>query len=52
MKKLPESPEVKTSLSSPLPHNPKQLLPKIPKRLIHALGIEFLSNIRPVLCPA
>ena len=51
MKKPPESPEVKTSLFSPLPHNPKQLLPKIPKRLIHALGIEFLSNIRPVLCP-
>jgi len=52
MKKPPESPEVKTSLFSPLPHNPKQLLPKILKRLIHALGIKFLSNIRPVLCPA
>jgi len=52
MKKPPESPEMKTSLFSPLPHNPKQLLPKILKRLIHALGIKFLSNIRPVLCPA
>ena len=52
MKKPPESPEVKTSLFSPLPHNPKQLLPKILKRLIHALGIKFLSNIRPVFCPA